>query len=428
MGANRPTQLLSALIDASTARLATDLAAAGIRVIQGLGSTQLVQDAVRVAPDMVIIDSASPEDALFVSTKALQSLSPRPVIVFTTDPDAGKIERATQSGVHAYVVNGYSPNRLRSVIHLAQARFRTEQLLRDELVDVNQRFAERKLIDQAKGILMGARQLREDEAYRVLRSAAMGAKQRIGQVAQQVITQARYAEAVNRAGQLRMLSQRVVKLYALAVLSVRAAETAGLAADSRSQADQNLTILSRSLSRSTFGDLIDAVQTPWTDLAKVLAQPPLASRMPEIDALAEEVLACAERLTVNLEVAGLAAALHVINVAGRQRMLSQRLVKQALIATLATGTTARAARAAMTGTRAELVAGFAFLDMLPLSNAEIGEQLEHTRQSWDALQQGLAQVDTAAGLESVAVSSEVLLAQFDRLTDHLERAIQMLMR
>lgn len=87
-------------------------------------------------------------------------------------------------------MNGHSPARLRSVIHLARARFRTEQLRRNELVDVSQRFAGRKLVDQAEGILMGTRQLREDEAYRVLRLTAMGAKQRIGQVTQQIITQA----------------------------------------------------------------------------------------------------------------------------------------------------------------------------------------------------------------------------------------------
>ena len=114
-------------------------------------------------------------------------------------------------------MNGHSPARLRSVIHLARARCRTEQL-RNELVDVSQRFAGRKLVDQARGILMSTRQLRDNEAYRVLRSTAMGAKQRIGQVAQQIITQAHYAEAISRAGQMRMLSQRCMRLYALIVL------------------------------------------------------------------------------------------------------------------------------------------------------------------------------------------------------------------
>ena len=112
-------------------------------------------------------------------------------------------------------MNGYGPDRLRSLIHLAMARFKQDQLLRDELTDVQHRFNERKLVDRAKGILMRVRNISEDEAYVVLRKAAMQSKLRIGQVAQQVIDAARYADAVNRAGQLRMLSQRLVKLYAL---------------------------------------------------------------------------------------------------------------------------------------------------------------------------------------------------------------------
>ena len=404
-------------------RLKADLMTAGFNVTEADTGLGIVQEAVRCAPNLIIFDSDVTDPALFEVTKAIYALAPRPVIVFTNDPDAAKIEQSTQSGIHAYVVNGYSPTRLRSVIHLAQARFRTEQVLRNELVDVSQRFAERKLVDQAKGILMGTRQLREDEAYRVLRSTAMGAKQRIGQVAQQIITQAHYAEAINRAGQMRMLSQRCVKLYALIVLGVRATETAGLFADARAQADQNLAILARTLSGATFGDLVDAVLDPWTRLLKVLAQPALASRLTEVDRLAEDVLACAERLTVNLEVAGLAAALHVINVAGRQRMLSQRLVKQALIAVV---THDPAAIAAVTAQ--ELADGFAFLDVLPLSNTEIAQEQARSRETWVALQDAIARVDTASGQAELAVLSETLLAQFERLTGLLERAIQQLLR
>ena len=43
----------------------------------------------------------------------------------------------------------------------------------------------------------------------------MHSQRRVGQVAQQVIDGARDAEAINRAGQLRMLSQRLVKLTAM---------------------------------------------------------------------------------------------------------------------------------------------------------------------------------------------------------------------
>nr|WP_321983550.1 ANTAR domain-containing protein [uncultured Lichenicoccus sp.] len=136
------------------------------------------------------------------------------------DPDAEKMAIATTSGVHAYVVAGYSRNRLR--------------------------FDERKLVDRAKGILIGARQLREEEAFRALRGAAMVSKQRIGQVSRVVIDSAHSAEAVNRAGQLRLLSQRIVKFYALACTGVADPEMQGMFADALAHVDSNLAILDRS--------------------------------------------------------------------------------------------------------------------------------------------------------------------------------------
>ena len=324
--------------------LSADLASVGIDVIGAAESNTMVQDVIRGAPDLVVCYETHPDDVLFAGTAALRNVAPRPVIVFTTDPDAEKIARATSSGVHAYVINGYGQNRLRSLIHVAQARFKHDQLLREELTDVQHRFNERKLVDRAKGILMRVRNISEDEAYIVLRTAAMQSKQRIGQIAQQVIDAARYAEAVNRAGQLRMLSQRLVKLYALMCAGVTPDVTAALCKDSLEHIESNVAILCRTLSKATFGDLLDAAVAPWKPLKAALVAAPSVTRLPEIDALAERLLTQSEALTKTLETAGFAAALHVINVSGRQRMLSQRLAKYAVMASLVKGQSATNAR------------------------------------------------------------------------------------
>jgi len=408
--------------------LAQDLDAVGIEVLATSECTNLLQDVIKNSPELVVIYDRNPTAALFESIAAIKAAAPCPVAMFTSDPDAGNIALATRSGVHAYVVNGYSQNRLRSVLHLAQARFSHDELIRAELTEVNQRFAERKLVDRAKGILMGARQLREEEAYRALRSAAMHRMQRIGQVSQQVIDSARYAEAINRAGQLRMLSQRLVKLYALTCAGIRTDETRGLFADSIGLVDGNLAILARSLSKPTFGDLLDAVLAPWKPLRTALEAPALASRLQEVDRLAERMLLRAEQLTANLEIVGFAAALHVINVSGRQRMLSQRLAKAALMSALLSGKAAAAAGDAMAAAQAELVEGFAYLGRLPLSNAEIGGELAQATQVWDRFQAALARLGARAGQDEAAALSEALLAHFDRLTDHIERGMQALVR
>ena len=49
---------------------------------------------------------------------------------------------------------------------------------------------ERKVIDRAKGILMKAKSLSEEEAYALLRRTAMNEKKKIAEIAQSVITAA----------------------------------------------------------------------------------------------------------------------------------------------------------------------------------------------------------------------------------------------
>jgi AmiR/NasT family two-component response regulator len=405
--------------------LAADLVSAGLDICGDSDCLNLLQDVIKKAPDIIVCYQESPNAQFFGSLAAVAASAPRPVAVFTLDPDAEKMASATRSGVHAYVVAGYSRNRLRSVIQLAQARFRHEQLLVQELADVRKQFDERKLVDRAKGILMGARQLREEEAFRALRSAAMATRRRIGEVAQVVIDSAHYAEAVNRAGQLRMLSQQIVKFYALACTGVTGAEWQGLLSDAIAQVGSNLAILERSLSKATFGDLLATVQEPWTRLQAVLRLKPTVARLHEVDEWAEQLLDRADTLTANLEVAAYAIALHVINVAGRQRMLSQRLAKEALIGSLegARQTTGPGGGA----TLEEFLAGLDYLNRLPLSNADIAQELEATRLVWEDFRAVLAARPSDAGRARIAELSDVLLGHFERLTTLIERGVHALM-
>jgi len=311
--------------------LVTDLESNGLQVCARCTCASMVREAVRHAPDMVVVWEPHPGDELFEAARLLESAAPAPVLVFTSDVRAETMEAAIAAGIDGWVVNGYAAGRLRPLIQFTTARHRQVRQMREELGDLKRRFEERKLVDRAKGILMSARQISEDEAFRLLRSASMHAKQRIGQVSQQVIDSAHYAEAINRSGRLRMLSQRIVKLYALAAAGVESAGSRALLADSVTQIEQSLAVLGRTLSRPTFGDLLDAVQQTWGSVHASLGSAPVAPRVALLDQEAERLLDLSDRLTQALENAGLAPSLHVINVSGRQRMLAQRLAKLALL-------------------------------------------------------------------------------------------------
>jgi AmiR/NasT family two-component response regulator len=155
------TSALVNLIGPSGAHpLVSDLEAAGIQVLGPAGErSKLVQEVLRQAPDVVICLDPLPGDELFKALQLVADTAPCPIIVFTSDTDAEKITRATEVGVHAYVVNGYGAQRLRPLIHLAQARFTREQYLRAQVQEISSRLEERKVVDRAKGILMRARQM-----------------------------------------------------------------------------------------------------------------------------------------------------------------------------------------------------------------------------------------------------------------------------
>ncbi|HEY8907091.1 MAG TPA: ANTAR domain-containing protein, partial [Rhodoferax sp.] len=333
--------MTSALIHIHAAKgvhpLAADLAAAGIQV---LGITadrnKVVQDVVRHAPDLVICDEAQAGDALFKVTLAIAQTAPCPVLVFTASADADLMLQAIESGIHVYVVNGYDARRLRSLIHLAQARFQHEAAQRHTLQELTTRFDERKLVDRAKGILMRTQQVSDDAAFQFLRTTSMHTNQRLGQVSQHVIQCAKVAEDVNRCGQLRMLSQRLVKLYALQRAGVQDAQCAQQSQESVQRIDAHLAHLGRSLSQATYGDLLGQLTQTWARLKRALQD---AGAFDASDAawlakdeLAEQLLHGAERLTTELENATAAPRLRVLNLAGRQRMLSQRFAKYAVLA------------------------------------------------------------------------------------------------
>ncbi|HEY1393368.1 MAG TPA: type IV pili methyl-accepting chemotaxis transducer N-terminal domain-containing protein [Methylibium sp.] len=386
-----------------------------------------MRDALRLNPDVVACWEPHPGEALFRALSALQEHGPVPMLVFTSDAEVEAMERAMAVGVQCWVVQGYGLQRLRSLVQLAQVRFKHERELSDTLEALTHRFEERKLVDRAKGILMRASQVSEDEAFRMLRSASMHGNRRVGQVSQQIIDAARYAEAVNRAGQLRMLSQRLVKLQALVCAGVEAEASRALLAQSIERAEGNLTELSKLLSKPTFGDLIDGAWASWRELKKALAAVAQPVDLAALDEAAQRLLTDAERFTAALEAAGLASTLHVINLAGRQRMLSQRVAKLALLSSLLDAGAAQHAKQAAQQATAAFEQALQELALMPLSTPEIRAGLAEASQTWQALLAGGQHANQPQGRVALAAASEALLELFDRLTLLYERSMQGLM-
>lgn len=138
-------------------------------------------------PDLIIIEAESSwRDALEHVCVATRR-APRPIVLFTDNPDTSEARQAISAGVTGYVVAGLAPERIKPVLEIALARFEIEQSMRDQLTDAREKLADRKLTDRAKGILMDKLKLSEEEAYRRLRRLAMDRKETLRAAAERVI-------------------------------------------------------------------------------------------------------------------------------------------------------------------------------------------------------------------------------------------------
>jgi two-component system, response regulator / RNA-binding antiterminator len=138
-------------------------------------------------PDLVLIDAGNPSrDALEELTVATGPMQ-RPVAMFVDGSDGALTRAAIEAGVSAYVVGGLQADRIKPILDAAIARFGMIQKMRLELEETRRALEERKVIDRAKGIVMRAKGIGEDEAYALLRKAAMDQGKKLAEVAQAVV-------------------------------------------------------------------------------------------------------------------------------------------------------------------------------------------------------------------------------------------------
>ena len=138
-------------------------------------------------PDLVLIDAGNPSRDVLEDLTLASAPMERPVAMFVDQSDAALTQAAIEAGVSAYVVDGLRAERIKPILDAAIARFHMMQKMRVELAETRRALEERTVIDRAKGILMRARGIGEEEAYGLLRKAAMDQGKKIANMAQALV-------------------------------------------------------------------------------------------------------------------------------------------------------------------------------------------------------------------------------------------------
>jgi hypothetical protein len=148
------------------------------------------------------------------------------------------------------------------------------------------------------------------------------------------------ATSVNLAGEQRMLSQRIVKAWCQFGLNVQKDISRAQLAESVRRFDSNLAVLDKSAESPELATAVAGLRAAWTPLRAMVQGESHVADAAQLDSRAEDVLMAAERLTRVVQDKTSTPVSRWTNLAGRQRMLSQRLVKIYMLRQMGVGSPA----------------------------------------------------------------------------------------
>ena len=139
-------------------------------------------------PDLYLFDIEMPElDGLAAAVQLAAEGLRRPVVVVTGVDDPGLVDRSIQSGVAAYLTKPIDSRELDAAIRLAESRHAELEALEAEVDRAQQALEDRKLVERAKGLLMTALGLSEQDAFRRLQLSARERNLRLADVARRIV-------------------------------------------------------------------------------------------------------------------------------------------------------------------------------------------------------------------------------------------------
>ena len=114
------------------------------------------------------------------------------IIMITAYTDDKYIEKANDIGVMGYIVKPFQDSTVFPNIEIAIKRSKELNNLKEQLVNEKKKLRERKIIEQAKGIIMEQNSLNEKEAYEYIRMLSMNKRKSMGSIAEIIVSNDRF--------------------------------------------------------------------------------------------------------------------------------------------------------------------------------------------------------------------------------------------
>jgi nitrate/nitrite-specific signal transduction histidine kinase len=226
-------------------------------------------------------------------------------------------------------------------------------------------------------------------------------------------------DAINKAGRQRMLSQRMGKAWLANLQNVEPTVAKQVLDKSMALFDRQLVELKAFAPSPAVLSTYHKLETVWSDYKVALVgKEPSRDRAASLLQLDTKVLALAHLGTQQYESELSKPVGKLVNIAGRQRMLSQRMAKFYLAATLQVD--AATASLEINKARSEFTAAMQLLKSAPEATTRIKEERALAEAQWVFFDNALSNLHEGAQrprpMADVFLASENLLSVMDRVT------------
>lgn len=138
-------------------------------------------------------------------------------------------------------------------------------------------------------------------------------------------------DAINKAGRQRMLTQRMLKAYCMVGQNIKADIAKGELNAAVKLFDQQLVELKQFRVNNEVTEALAEVEQLWGGYKTMITAPPSVDKVAKIRKRGEKVLGATHEVVLNLQDASGTSVGRLVNLAGRQRMLSQRMASLYLL-------------------------------------------------------------------------------------------------